>query len=77
MPTKGNPRHAFRFDADLWNAFLAAVGRDPHGRDASAVVRDLVAWYSGRRGAPRPERPPRREPGTPPVHDASPQPEQR
>jgi len=62
MPTKGNPRHAFRFEPDLWDAFAEAVKRDPHRRDQSGVVRDLVAWYSRQRGAPKPERPPRDNP---------------
>jgi hypothetical protein len=57
MPTKGNPRHAFRFEPDLWDLFLSAIPRDPRGRDASGVVRDLVAWYAGHKGAPKPERP--------------------
>lgn len=58
MPTKGNPRHAFRFDPDLWEAFQDAARSDPLGRVPAVVVRDLIAWYSRRRkGAP--VRPPR------------------
>jgi len=64
MPTKGNPRHAFRFDPDLWTAFVAAIERDPHGRDATAVVRDFVSWYTHQRGALKPERPPRQPSAT-------------
>jgi hypothetical protein len=60
MPTKGNPRHAFRFEPGLWEAFLAAVPLDPRGRDATGIVRDFVAWYAGQRGAPKPERPARK-----------------
>jgi hypothetical protein len=59
VPTKGNPRHAFRFEPGLWASFLAAVARDPQGRSAAVVVRDLAAWYARQRGAPKPERPPR------------------
>lgn len=60
MPTKGNPRHAFRFEPDLWAAFLAAVKRDPHGRNPTEVVHDLVSWYARRKpGEPmRPPKPP-------------------
>ena len=57
VPTKGNPRHGFRFEPDLWQAFLDAVSRDPDGRDASTVVRDFVAWYSRRRRVSAPKRP--------------------
>lgn len=57
MPTKGNPRHAFRFEEDLWEAFCAAMGLDPLGRNQSQIVRDLVAWYSHWPGAPKPQRP--------------------
>lgn len=57
MPTRGNPRHAFRFEDGLWGAFLAAVKRDPEGRTAAVVVRDLVAWYARRKPGP-PQRPP-------------------
>lgn len=62
MPTKGNPRHAFRFDPDLWEAFDEAAQRDPFERDQSAIIRDFVAWYSrwpSERKTRRPERPPR------------------
>jgi len=59
----GSPRHAFRFEPGLWASFLAAVARDPHGRNAAEIVRDLVAWYAHQRGAPKPERPARRSPG--------------
>lgn len=62
MPTKGNPRHAFRFEPGLWQAFLDAVKRDPHGRTMAEVVRDLVAWYA-RQKPGHPERPARRDPG--------------
>ena len=60
MPTKGNPRHAFRFDPKAWDAFIDAVERDPHGRDPTAVVRDFVHWYAHQKGALKPERPPRK-----------------
>jgi hypothetical protein len=62
MSTKGNPRHAFRFEPELWQAFTDAVPDDPRGRDATAVVRDFVAWYARRRGAVKPERPPAQPP---------------
>jgi hypothetical protein len=65
VPTKGNPRHTFRFEPGLWTAFLAAVKRDPHGRNMAEVVRDLVSWYSHQRGAPKPERPSREPPSSP------------
>lgn len=58
MPTKGNPRHAFRFEPGLWRAFLTAVARDPEGRNMAEVVRDLVAWYA-RQKKGEPVRPPR------------------
>ncbi len=58
MPTKGSPRHAFRFEETLWAAFLAAVKRDPHGRNTAEIVRDFVAWYARQPRAARPERPP-------------------
>jgi hypothetical protein len=57
MPTKGNPRHAFRFDPDLWDEFQAAAERDPLGRNQAAIVRDFVAWFARRRGVPKPKRP--------------------
>lgn len=56
---RGNPRHAFRFEPGLWRAFNEAIRRDPHGRNAAEVIRDLVAWYSREPKAPRPERPER------------------
>lgn len=62
MPTRGTPRHAFRFDKELWDAFTEAVSRDPRRRDVSGVIRDFAAWYARRRGAPAPERPPRQPP---------------
>jgi hypothetical protein len=63
VPTKGNPRHAFRFEPDLWHAFTEAAKRDPLGRDMANVVRDLVSWYARHKpGDPvRPPRPPRRD----------------
>ena len=59
MPTKGNPRHAFRFEPGLWRAFNDAVARDPEGRNVAEVVRDLVAWYTrAKKGEPvRPPKP--------------------
>jgi hypothetical protein len=60
VPTKGNPRHAFRFEPGLWRAFLDAVRRDPLGRNMAEVVRDLVAWYA-RQKRGEPVRPPRRD----------------
>ena len=59
MPTKGNPRHAFRFDQDLWDAFCRAANVDPLDRNQAQIVRDLVAWYSHHPGAPKPQRPSR------------------
>jgi hypothetical protein len=70
MPTKGNPRHAFRFEPELWQAFTEAVRHDPHGRDTTAVIRDFAVWYSRRKGAPKPERPASHVP-TPPAADLS------
>jgi len=63
MPTNGNPRHAFRFEPGLWQAFREAVVRDPGKRSAAVVVRDLVAWYARQKpGDPvRPSRAPHRE----------------
>ena len=61
MPTKGNPRHSFRFDPELWDEFQDAAERDPHGRNQAVIVRDFVAWYARRRGTPKPVRPPRRD----------------
>jgi hypothetical protein len=62
MPTKGNPRHAFRFEPGLWAAFREAAKRDPEGRPVSVIVRDFIAWYAReRRGLL--VRPPRRDPG--------------
>lgn len=60
MPTKGNPRHAFRFEPGLWEAFREAATQDPEGRTAAVIVRDLVAWYARRKkGEPvRPARSP-------------------
>ena len=57
MPTKGSPRHAFRFTPALWKSFTAAITRDPHKRNAAEVVRDFVAWYAREQGAPEPDRP--------------------
>lgn len=62
MPTKGNPRHAFRFEPELWKEFLDALTRDPKARKPTAVIRDHVLWYIGRKDAPEPERPERRPP---------------
>ena len=59
VPTKGNPRHAFRFEPGLWRAFLVAAARDPQGRSAAVIVRDFVCWYVGQRGTLRPVRPPK------------------
>jgi hypothetical protein len=58
MPNQGNPRHAFRFKPALWASFLAAVKRDPLGRNPTEVVHDLVSWYS-REKTGDPVRPPR------------------
>jgi hypothetical protein len=49
-PTKGNPRHAFRFKPELWAQFTAAAERDPDGRDQTAVIRDFIRWYVRERG---------------------------
>lgn len=57
-PTRGNPRHAFRFTPTLWAEFVAAVERDPEGRDQTAVLRDFIRWYTRERGAKLPQRPP-------------------
>ena len=57
MPTKGNPRHAFRFDDGLWEAFQAAAQRDPFRRVPAVIVRDFVAWYARQRKTPAPKRP--------------------
>lgn len=56
-PTRGNPRHAFRFTPELWAAFVDAIRRDPEGRDATAVLRDFIRWYVRERGAKLPDRP--------------------
>jgi hypothetical protein len=64
MPTKGNPRHAFRFEPGLWEAFTEAVKQDPLGRDPTTVIRHFVTWYAriGRvRKLVRPDPPPRRD----------------
>jgi hypothetical protein len=57
MPTKGNPRHAFRFDPGLWDDFQDAASRDPLKRKQAEIVRDLVAWYARKRSTPKPTRP--------------------
>jgi hypothetical protein len=60
MPTSGNPRHAFRFTPARWAGFLAAVKRDPLGRNVTEVIHDLVGWYVREKpGDPvRPPKPP-------------------
>lgn len=62
MPTRGNPRHGFRFKPGEWEAFTEAVERDPLGRTMADVARDLlVGWYA-RTKSGEPVRPPRKSP---------------
>ena len=61
--SRGNPRHAFRFEPARWASFLAAVKHDPLGRNMTEVVHDLVGWYTRERAGdpvrpPKPERSP-------------------
>lgn len=56
MPTKGNPRQAFRFEPDLWRQFVAAVELSDPSADRSDVIRQLVRWYVRERGAKLPDR---------------------
>jgi hypothetical protein len=62
MPNQGHPRHAFRFHPALWASFVAAVKRDPLGRNMSEVVHDLVGWYARTKGGD-PVRPSKSPPG--------------
>ena len=57
MPTKGNPRQAFRFDPDLWTLFCATVDVAEPPIDRSEVIRQFVRWYVREKGAKLPERP--------------------
>lgn len=61
MPTKGNPRQAFRFDPDLWERFVAAIEITDPPADRSEVIRQFVRWYVRERGAKLPERPSRED----------------
>ncbi|MFI7644096.1 hypothetical protein [Nonomuraea sp. NPDC049400] len=56
MPTKGNPRQAFRFEPDLWTLFCAAVDAADPPVDRSEVIRQFVRWYVREKGVKLPDR---------------------
>lgn len=59
MPTKGNPRQAFRFEPELWTAFCAAVDAADPPVPRSEVIRQFMRWYVREKGVKLPERPSR------------------
>jgi len=58
MPTEGTKRQSFRLDQGLWDEFGAATQRAEPPADRTAVLRNFIEWYVGKRGAKRPTRPP-------------------
>lgn len=44
MPTRGNPRRAFRLDDKLWEAFKVAA--ESRGWDRGSLLGDFVNWYT-------------------------------
>lgn len=73
--TGKTPVRNMRIADDVWLPALAAA-RDS-GHTMTEVFIQFLRWYLRTPGAKLPERPPRRAPGAPLVHDVSPQPEQR
>ncbi len=44
MPTRGNPRRAFRLDDKLWEEFRVAA--ESQGWDRGSLLHDFVEWYA-------------------------------
>lgn len=57
------PHRTFRIDNDVWDPFVAAV--DTEGKERTAVIRELLAWYGRVPGAKLPKRPPANAPDAP------------
>lgn len=44
MPTRGNPRRAFRLDDELWEEFRVAA--ESYGWDRGQLLNDFVTWFA-------------------------------
>jgi hypothetical protein len=59
LPSKGNPRRAFRYeDDDRWHLFMRLA--EPQG-GASEALRQFVDWYTRKPKAKMPQRPARED----------------